>query len=227
MPGDKYRKAFEILTANRYLPYPEVARRSGASMSTVMRVIKQHPDLKRSAETITIELSHPTAEEVLENTGWDKFGMTPDQVIFGTRPTIKRFDGGEEEELALHNYIGHWPEVAPKPDDAFDLGTVVLTADCARWASESPEQTDFLIDGCRARHRKADWGEIDKEDVPMNEMASRRGGRILSVYEISDEMQASLKIPEQRTNAVWVITQDVRSGGSMKTQTVVLMPHEY
>jgi len=60
-----------------------------------------------------------------------------------------------------------------------------------------------------ARHLAGDWGEIDPEDVGMNDRALANGGRLLSVFTAPTGVK------------FWIITESDRS------VTTVLLPEDY
>lgn len=74
-----------------------------------------------------------------------------------------------------------------------------------RGADEFPE--DFLM-RCLERHANQDWGDLDAEDKKTNDDAVKRGGRVLSAYEL-------------RGDKLWIITEADRS------VTTLLTPEEY
>ena len=59
-----------------------------------------------------------------------------------------------------------------------------------------------------SRHQRGDWGELDEEDKQTNNLAVKRGSRILSSYLFD-------------TVKLWVITEADRS------VTTILLPEEY
>lgn len=59
------------------------------------------------------------------------------------------------------------------------------------------------------RHLAGDWGEIDPDDVIVNELSLQRGFRLLSSYRLSSGV------------TVWCITEADRS------VTTFLLPEEY
>jgi hypothetical protein len=60
-----------------------------------------------------------------------------------------------------------------------------------------------------ARHLSGEWGDIDPEDIGINERALVHGDRIMSVYKITE------------TLTIWIITEHDRS------VTTILLPAEY
>jgi hypothetical protein len=61
-----------------------------------------------------------------------------------------------------------------------------------------------------ARHTQGDWGDLSIEDLAANELALLTGGRLLSSYNLPDQVAR-----------VWIITEADRS------VTTVLLPNEY
>ncbi|PYC25239.1 hypothetical protein DMX02_04050 [Pseudomonas jessenii] len=59
------------------------------------------------------------------------------------------------------------------------------------------------------RHIQGDWGDICDEDRGLNEEALMSGNRLMSVYNINDELK------------IWIITEADRS------VTTILLPEEY
>lgn len=69
-----------------------------------------------------------------------------------------------------------------------------------------------------ARHGLGDWGNVCKEDAQANENALCYGGRILSVYELSESMDVDATMEPIN---IWIITEADR-----QTSTL-LLPSEY
>jgi hypothetical protein len=85
------------------------------------------------------------------------------------------------------------------------LGYAVMTPgalEALRRAQQIPPE--FLL-----RHKHGDWGELDPEDVQVNEYALRHDQRLLSAYRT------------RRQEKLWVITEWDRS------VTTLLLPDEY
>lgn len=59
------------------------------------------------------------------------------------------------------------------------------------------------------RHLRGDWGNLDKQDKQLNDLAVRDGTRILSAYDIAEGQR------------IWLITEADRSS------TCFLFPSEY
>jgi hypothetical protein len=87
----------------------------------------------------------------------------------------------------------------------FPLGLVVATPGALTAMAEAQHHpAEFLL-----RHKHGDWGELDPEDVQVNEDALRHDQRLLSAYRT--------RLDEQ----LWVITEWDRS------VTTLLLPDEY
>lgn len=89
----------------------------------------------------------------------------------------------------------------------FALGQIVGTPDALE--AVSPER----VLECLARHAHGDWGDVCAEDATENNLSSREGFRILSVYPIDESDPDSEKF--------WIITEADRSS------TCVLLPSNY
>lgn len=90
-------------------------------------------------------------------------------------------------------------------EQRFSLGTTLITAgaqDAIEQASKEPYE--FLV-----RHMRGDWGDVDEHDRRENEFSVRNGFRILSSYQLTNDVK------------VWVITEADRSS------TTILLPEEY
>ena len=85
----------------------------------------------------------------------------------------------------------------------FSLGRTVMT----RAASVALSQADVMK--ALVRHARGDWGDIDPEDVGLNDQALIEGERLLSVY------------TAENGTRFWVITERDRSA------TTVLLPEDY
>lgn len=95
-----------------------------------------------------------------------------------------------------------------KPNDRsrwtrFPLGRTVAT----RGAIGTLTHGDILL--ALSRHAKGDWGDLEEEDLALNELALLTGGRLFSVYHSASYVR------------FYVITEWDRS------VTTVLLPHEY
>ena len=85
----------------------------------------------------------------------------------------------------------------------FSLGQVVYTPAAMRAAG--------MLEILRAigRHQLGDWGDVDPEDRATNASGLLRGGRLMSVYKLNEEV------------TLWVITEHDRSS------TTALLPSDY
>ena len=87
----------------------------------------------------------------------------------------------------------------------FQLGRILATPGAINAMSEAGESPLRLL----RRHVHGDWGDLHDDDQRANELAIRRGMRILSAYVLSTEER------------VWIITEGDRSS------TTLLLPQEY
>jgi hypothetical protein len=90
----------------------------------------------------------------------------------------------------------------------FRLGAIVATPG----AIERMERHGIDARQLLARHSTGDWGDIDPEDVGVNEEALRCEGRLLSVYGTKTE---------GADTTIWIITEADRS------VTTALRPEDY
>ena len=87
----------------------------------------------------------------------------------------------------------------------FALGRILATPGAINAMKEAGESPLRLL----KRHGPGDWGDLHPDDQRANELAIRRGMRVLSAYVLSTEAR------------VWVITSADRSA------TTLLLPDEY
>jgi hypothetical protein len=87
----------------------------------------------------------------------------------------------------------------------FPLGRLLATPGALRALREAEVHPAQLL----KRHAHGEWGDLHEDDVRANELALRRGMRLLSAYALSTEER------------VWVITEADRSA------TTILLPEEY
>lgn len=85
----------------------------------------------------------------------------------------------------------------------FELGQTVATQGAA--AAVDRATLIELLD----RHASGDWGTVGDDDAKANDIALAQGERIMSTYELPEELE------------VWIITEWNRS------VTTVLLPEEY
>jgi hypothetical protein len=87
----------------------------------------------------------------------------------------------------------------------FALGRILATPGAINAMKDAGESPLRLL----KRHANGDFGNLHEDDVRANELAIRRGMRVLSAYVLSTEER------------VWVITEADRSA------TTILLPEEY
>ena len=87
----------------------------------------------------------------------------------------------------------------------FPLGEVVSTPG----ALEAMQAANVSPLALLRRHLTGDWGNLDKHDKQLNDLAIKDGTRIFSAYDITP------------TSKVWLITEADRSA------TTFLLPSEY
>ena len=87
----------------------------------------------------------------------------------------------------------------------FPLGRILATPGALRVMQEAGESPLRLL----KRHAHGDWGDLHEDDQRANELAIRRGMRVLSAYVLTTDER------------VWVITEADRSA------TTILLPEEY
>ena len=87
----------------------------------------------------------------------------------------------------------------------FPLGEVVSTPG----ALEAMQAANVSPLALLHRHLTGDWGNLDKHDKQLNDLAIKDGSRIFSAYDIS------------KTEKIWLITEADRS------VTTYLKPSEY
>lgn len=93
----------------------------------------------------------------------------------------------------------------------FDMGQVVMTCGVSGRIADS-EIYAFLVQKALQMHSEGNWGDVCDENWESNQNALRNGGRLFSVY-IMSELD-----PEDK---IWIITEEDRSA------TTVLLPEEY
>ena len=85
----------------------------------------------------------------------------------------------------------------------FPLGQIVITPNAlGKLAS------DEILNALN-RHAQGDWGDLDKDDKMENDIALKKGFRILSAYTSTDGIK------------FWIITEAPR------TLTTILLPEDY
>jgi hypothetical protein len=93
----------------------------------------------------------------------------------------------------------------------FQIGRLVITR-----TAEQEAQRVFGVDRWAAaigsllvRHVTGDWGDINKQGKQANDDATKTGGRIMSVYQVTPDSE------------FWIITEADRSA------TTILLPQDY
>jgi hypothetical protein len=89
------------------------------------------------------------------------------------------------------------------PQSKFELGEIVITRNAMATLSVRDVLTGIW------RHAVGDWGDLDRFDRRLMEVALIEGGRLLSAY------RSSSGVP------FWIITEWDRS------QTTILLPEDY
>ena len=87
----------------------------------------------------------------------------------------------------------------------FSLGRLLATPGALRAMQDAGVHPSQLL----KRHAHGDWGDLHEDDLRANELALRRGMRLLSAYAFETGAR------------VWVITEADRSA------TTILTPEEY
>lgn len=93
----------------------------------------------------------------------------------------------------------------------FKLGQLVATCGVADLMTENKEFEKFVSLSLK-RYVDCDWGEMDKDDLEMNNEAVKSG---------EDRIHASYDNPEHPDWKIWIITEWDRSA------TTILFPSEY
>ena len=99
---------------------------------------------------------------------------------------------------------------------SFSLGQTLAT----RAINEAMRSAPFSAFVRRSlhRHHSRDWGDCCEEDRKINDESLAMDMRILSVYNIPEELQ---NVDHQGNNKIWIITEGNRSA------TTILYPDEY
>ena len=101
----------------------------------------------------------------------------------------------------------------------FETGKLVATAAIARAMNGMTEENILFakfIEESFGRHISCDWGDIDAEDIEVNNDALEHGGRLLSAY--IPKQYPQLDNDEYK---IWIITEADRRS------TTLLFPSEY
>ena len=97
---------------------------------------------------------------------------------------------------------------------------VVMTAHVAYWTEDRADRTRWLLE-CLTRHNTGDWGDLDPDDIAVNNHALRhRTGRLLSVYTVP----AAIVADTNTDDTIWIITDDL---DDPDTATTILWPSDY
>lgn len=108
-------------------------------------------------------------------------------------------------------------------DELFRTDETCLTRGVAMSVSRKPEMLEWL-GGIFQRHQRGDWGDLpDKEDVWANNGALRHGYRLMSSYDLPDDLKG---IEGASEGSVWIITDEGPSAQQMG-RTTILFPDEY
>lgn len=99
----------------------------------------------------------------------------------------------------------------------FITGSVFTTSSIATEMEKIP-LFSILCQDFLNRHRKGDWGDLVQEDKELNEEALLSDGRLLSSYNLNEEMKSKISSNDVK---VYIITEWDRSA------TTILFPSEY
>ena len=100
-----------------------------------------------------------------------------------------------------------------------DLGFIAVTRGVHDVALEHSPFHHWVL-SCIERIRKLDWGDTCHEDSLQNDESVIDGSRILSVYNIPQEL---CKVSDR----IWIITEAVSSDTGRREYTTVLFPTQY
>lgn len=93
------------------------------------------------------------------------------------------------------------------------LGQVVMTRGIAQHVDKG---LGAFIQSCLERYKKCDWGDMEKDDIEMNNRAIKVDDRVLVAYNLPDNLK---EITGE--DKIWIITEWNRS------VTTILYPSEY
>jgi hypothetical protein len=96
------------------------------------------------------------------------------------------------------------------PQPRFSLGQLLATPGALKALDQSNQSSGVFL----SRHLQGDWGDLDDEDKELNDHAVINGGRILSAYQIGNDIK------------VWIITEAADDNGN-RMATTLLLPSEY
>lgn len=112
-------------------------------------------------------------------------------------------------------------KTSKKPTPLFELGKTVITPGAIdalrKHEKEEGIPIGWSISVFFKCHQAGDWGELDEHDQKVNEDALATGGRIMSVYHLGDDDDAT---------KVWVVT-DAADAMGIRPSTTILLPEEY
>jgi hypothetical protein len=113
--------------------------------------------------------------------------------------------------LTHNEWQGDLEYKAAQTKGLFPLGRIMSTpAAMAALNLEEPGDTGAFAAKLLGRHVTGDWGDVEEEDVAVNNRAVTNASRIHSVY----------RLPSTQKD-VWIMTEGDRS------HTAILMPEEY
>jgi hypothetical protein len=101
-------------------------------------------------------------------------------------------------------------------NNTISTGTLLHTATVNEAAKANSIFALFIMQ-IIIKHRNRDWGDCCEEDWNLNDTALREKGRILSSYNLPQDLK-SIHPPNEK---VWIITEWDRS------YTTILFPSEY
>jgi hypothetical protein len=87
----------------------------------------------------------------------------------------------------------------------FQFGVITATPAALLALSVSGDEATVFI----RRHLTGDWGDLDRHDKRLNEVALTNGGRLFSAYHLADGTK------------IYIITEADRSA------TTILLPEDY
>lgn len=100
--------------------------------------------------------------------------------------------------------------MSPNETKKFSLGRIVATPGALHALLAAGQSADEFL----SRHVTGDWGDLDAEDMALNDAAIVDGSRILSAYTLRTGVR------------IWVITEAVNDVG-LRYGTTLLLPVEY
>lgn len=97
---------------------------------------------------------------------------------------------------------------------AYARGKFLRSREVHLWADT--EGKIAFLNRCLDRHMRFDWGDVDDEDWHTNDVAISTNDRLLSAYNIPEDMQ-----DHEGDTKIWIIAEADRSA------TTILFPSEY